>query len=77
MELPFAPTEGLARKLATRAWFVNSAGEAVRTGPSTLTDNHEYVEKDNMTWMHAESKVCEGGMLTYDMCMLTYMLCVC
>jgi len=31
-----------------------------------------YVEKDNMTWMHAESMVCEGGMLTYAMRMLTY-----
>ena len=32
MEVPFAPLEGLARKLATRAWFVNSAGELIRTG---------------------------------------------
>jgi hypothetical protein len=39
MEIPFAPTQGLARKLATRAWFVNSAGEAIRTGtPEPLTN---------------------------------------
>ena len=52
MELPFAPIEGLARKLATRAWFVNSAGEAMRTGPSTVPGRQVYVEKENMTWMH-------------------------
>ena len=31
-----------------------------------------HVEKDNMTWMHAERKVWEEGMLTYAMRMLTY-----
>lgn len=61
MELPFAPIEGLARKLATRAWFVNSAGEVVRTGPSTIDGNHEWVEKDNMTWMNPDTKVWEEG----------------
>jgi len=61
MELPFAPIEGLARRLATRAWFVDSAGEAMRTGPSTVPNAHEYVEKDNMTWMHEDTKVWEEG----------------
>jgi len=48
MQVPFSPTYGWARKLATPAWFVTSGGEAMRTGPSS-SDDHEFVDKENTT----------------------------
>ncbi len=61
MEVPFAPTQGLAHSLATRAWFVSSDGEAYRTGPSQHPESDEFIDKENMTVMDPATKVwCEG-----------------
>ena len=48
MRVPFAPTYGWARRLATPAWLVTSKGEAIRTGSATGR-GHEFLEKENMT----------------------------
>eukprot|EP00960_Hanusia_phi_P050670 760348-Hanusia_phi.AAC.8 len=61
LKIPFAPTEGAATLLATPAWFINSEGEAYRTGPSQTEDDYEVIDKENMTLRDEKTKVWEEG----------------
>jgi hypothetical protein len=61
MEVPFAPTQGFAQQLATRAWFVTNSGDAYRTGPSRDPEDDEFIDKENMTVMDERTKVWSEG----------------
>jgi hypothetical protein len=55
VQVPFAPTYGWATKLATPAWFVTSAGEAMRTGacPSIFLSCGEFLSRQKRgVWLH-------------------------